>query len=198
VIDANNTDYYPLMKPWAAQAGHCVEILSAATAKTVVGQGFSANMTVCVADNGEYAESFNVTAYANSVQIISQQVSLNASCQTVLRFAWNTTSLAYGNYTINAYAQPVSNQTNIANNNFTGGWIILAGDGDVAGSPHGWPDAVTDISDISIIARSFMTAPGSSLWNPNADINNDGVIDISDISIAARHFMQTWPYPPYP
>ena len=38
------------------------------------------------------------------------------------------------------------------------------------------------------VARRFMSAPGDPLWDPNADINDDGRIDMIDIGTVARHF----------
>jgi hypothetical protein len=35
-------------------------------------------------------------------------------------------SFARGNYTISAYAKPVPGETDTADNNFTGGWVIVS------------------------------------------------------------------------
>jgi len=46
-------------------AAHDVAITDIASSKTVVGQGFSDDITVTAANQGTYSETFNVTAYCN-------------------------------------------------------------------------------------------------------------------------------------
>jgi hypothetical protein len=187
-VDSNNTDHYPLLKPWTVASGHCVAVISVVAAKTVIAQGFNCSLTVCAADNGEYAESFSVTAYANAMGIGSQQVSgLNASCGMVLRFAWNTASLVYGNYTVSAYAQPVAGQTDMSGNGFTLGTVKVTIPGDING------DFKVSLSDLSLLAKAYGTTPASPKWNPNADINSDGKVSLSDLSLLAKHYGQHYP-----
>ena len=45
---------------------HDVAVTNVTSAKTVVGKGFTANITVTVANHGRYTEALNVTAYASS------------------------------------------------------------------------------------------------------------------------------------
>jgi hypothetical protein len=154
----------------------------------VIGQGFNCSLTVCAADNGEYAESFNVTAYINNTAIGTRQVSgLNASCQMVLTFAWNTTGLAYGNYTVSAYAQPVANQTDVSGNNFTLGTLKVTIPGDLNG------DFKVSLSDLVLLANAYGSKIGDTRWNPNADINGDGRVSLSDLVILAKHYGQHYP-----
>ncbi|MGA2310021.1 MAG: PQQ-binding-like beta-propeller repeat protein [Candidatus Bathyarchaeia archaeon] len=179
----SNTDHYPLMKPYTAASGHCVAVISVVAAKTVIGQGFNCNLTVCAADTGEYNETFSVTAYANATGVGTQQVSgLNASCLMVLRFAWNTVGLAYGNYTVSAYAQPVAGQTDMSGNDFTLGTVKVTISGDING------DFKVSLSDLSLLAKAYGTTPGQPKWNANADINNDGKVSLSDLSILAKNY----------
>jgi hypothetical protein len=49
------------------------------------------------------------------------------------------------------------------------------------------------MSDIAIVARAFGSKPGSSNWNPNADINGDGIVNMKDIALVARNFGQHYP-----
>jgi hypothetical protein len=165
-------------------ATHGVAAISAVSAKTVVGEGFSDNVTVLVADTGDYAETFNVTAYANSTAIGTQQVSLNATDQTTLTFTWNTTGFAYGNYIISAYAWPVSGENNTANNTFTGGVVTVTIPGDILN------DGTVDIYDAIALAEAYGSTPGSPNWNPNADINGDGIVDIYDAIILSAYYNQ--------
>jgi len=167
----------------ARGAGHNVAVLRVVAAKTVIGEGFSDNVTVKVANNGEYAETFNVTVYANATKIDSRQVTnINATSQMTLTFTWNTTGLAKGNYTISAYATPVPGETDTTDNTLLGSAFYVGIPGDVNA------DGIVNIVDISIVARSFGSRAGNPGYNPNADINSDGIVNILDISIAAKNY----------
>jgi hypothetical protein len=79
----------------------------------------------------------------------------------------------------------------MANNNFTGGWVIVAMVGDITG-PNGWPDGKIDMRDIGLVARHFSeTVPPAPA---NCDLNGtttgvpDGKIDMRDIGLVASNF----------
>jgi len=200
VVDEINQDNYPFMKafPWDQ---HDVAVTMASVSKTVCGQGYTMRVNAMVFNYGENTETFNVTAYANET-IPIEMVSLELTSRTSLtvNFTWNTTGFAYGNYTLSAHVPSVPGETNTANNNFTGGWIIVSMVGDITG-PDGWPDGKVDMYDVGNVARAFMATYNSSdgmYWHgvacsvcphsPNFDINNDGKIDMKDIGTVARHF----------
>jgi hypothetical protein len=172
---------------------HDVAITNVASSKNgclpmpTVGQGFSASINVTVANQGSYTETFNTTAYANTTIIGSENVTLPAGNSTTVKFTWNTIGFAYGNYTISAYAWPVPGETNVANNNFTGGVVTVAIPGDIDG------DGIVDIFDAVKLSAAFNATPGMKNWNPNADINGDGIVDIFDAVILAGHFNQHYP-----
>jgi hypothetical protein len=188
VVGSNNTDHYPLMKPWPLAAGHCVAVISVVAAKIVIGQGFNCSLTVCAGDNGEYSESFSVTAYANITGIGTRQVNgLNASCQMVLTFAWNTADLAYGNYTVSAYAQPVAGQTDVSGNGFTLGTVKVTIPGDVNG------DFKVGLPDLVLLAQAYGSKPSNNNWNSNADIDGNNVAGLSDLVTLAQHYGQHYP-----
>jgi outer membrane protein assembly factor BamB len=159
--------------------------------KTIVGRGYAENLTVTAANLGDYAETFNVTLYANTAPLGNITVTglLNAT-STLIIFVWNTTGFAYGNYTLSAYIWPVAGETNIANNNFTGGMVYVGIPGDLNG------DGMVNILDAILFANHFYETPSMPGWNhggANADINGDNVVDILDAIILARHFNQHYP-----
>jgi hypothetical protein len=49
-------------------------------------------------------------------------------------------------------------------------------------------DWISNITDITIVARAFGSRPGDGGWNQVADVNRDGVINIVDITIVAKAF----------
>ncbi len=180
---------------------HDVAVTDVVASRTVVGQGCSLNVSVTTADPGDHAETFNVTVYANTTYITSQNVTLSSGTSTTLALTWNTTGFPYGNYTLSAYALPVPGETNTSNNNFTGGWIIVSLVGDITG-PSGWPDGQVNMRDVAVVARAFGSdgpnylypgSPPSANWNPNADINGHDTVNMKDIALVARNFGQHYP-----
>jgi hypothetical protein len=165
---------------------HNVAVISIVADKTVIGEGFSDNVTVNIANNGEYAETFTVTVYANTTVIGTRDISnLNATSQMTLTFTWNTTGLVEGNYTISAYAEPVSSETDTEDNNFTISKVTLSIPGDING------DGKVDILDISTAARAYGSTLGEQRFEPNADVSNDGIVNILDLSLIARQYGKT-------
>jgi parallel beta-helix repeat protein len=189
-IDSSNKDNYPLMTPWTPPSGHNVAIISAISSKVVIGQGFAGNLTVYGANRGEYSETFNVTVYANKTSVGSVALPLESGSTISISLSWNTTGFAKGNYTIGAYAGPVLGETDTADNNFTGGWVLVAIVGDVNG------DGKVDGKDLGSVAWCFGSYPGAPppmSWDPNCDTNNDGKVDGKDLGIVAWHFGEPHP-----
>jgi nitrous oxidase accessory protein NosD len=186
VIATSSIDHYPLMKRWTTASGHSVAVISVMSAKRRVGQGFNCSVTVVVAVDGEYAETFNITCYGNDRALGRRQVSnLDATCPLTLTFTWNTAGFAKGNYTLSAYAWPVPGETNMADNNFTGSVISVTIPGDING------DFTVDIYDALLLAGVYNSNPSSPNWNANADINGDNTVDIYDALILAGNYGRT-------
>jgi parallel beta-helix repeat protein len=179
VIDANNKDHYPLINPYHTS--------SLSLAKTVVVQGFALGLYFAGANYGNYPETFNVTVYANTTSIASQNVTLTSENSTNITFTWNTTDFAYGNYAVWASARPVTGEIDTANDNCTGGMITVTIPGDIDGNFK------VQLADLVTLAKAYGSKPGDSNWNPNADIDGNGVVGLSDLVILARHYGQHYP-----
>jgi hypothetical protein len=165
-------------------------------AKTVVGQNCSTRVNATVANHSNSTQTVNITIYANTIIIGTQTVFLESKTFMTILLDWNTTGFAYGNYTLSAYAWPVPDETNTADNNLTGGWVIVSMVGDITG-PEGWPDGKCDMRDIGLVARNFgQTVPPApancDLTGPTVGVP-DGKIDMRDISLVARHFGDHYP-----
>jgi hypothetical protein len=166
-------------------AGHDVAVTALTSYKTIIGQGYSGNITVTTANQGSYTEIFNVTAYANATVVTAvANVTLAGGNSTVQTVVWNTTGFAYGNYTISAYAWPVPFETNTSNNNLTSPvTVMVTMPGDLM-----LPFGVVDMKDIAYVAKRFGTTPSAPLWDPNADIDGSGRVDMKDIATVAKNF----------
>ena len=196
VADAYSRDNYPLMKPYpwdshdigVTYIGNVWEIYfpPIIPLKTVVGLGFRLYINVFVMNYGAYSEVFNVTVYANTTAIDTiTNITLASRNSVILNFTWYTSGFAKGNYTISAYAWPVPDETDTADNTLIDGWVFVAMPGDVNA------DGIVDIFDIATFALAFGSTPSEPNWNPVADINSDGIVDIFDLVVVALHFGET-------
>jgi len=185
----NAFDYtYDFPINFTSVAVHDVAITNIMPSKTVVFQGYTMSVNVTAADPGNYTETFNVTVYANTTYVASQNVTLNSGDSTNLTLIWNATGFAKGIYTISAYAWPVPGETNTANNNFTDGSVYVSMVGDLTGPTLFVPDGKCDGRDITVVAKCFGSNLGDPRYNPNCDILNRGRIDGRDITIVAKNF----------
>ena len=164
-----------------------ISLLNLTVSKTIVCQGYSAAINATVENKGVNTESFNLTIYANATTVASLTVALESGNSTEITVIWNTTSFMIGNYTINAYAEPLPSETDTADNTFTNGLVYIAIVGDING------DGRVDMKDVGYMARRFLISQTDALWDPNTDINGDGKIDMKDIGTAARHFGEHYP-----
>jgi outer membrane protein assembly factor BamB len=141
------------------------------------------------------------------VQTIAwQTITLSSGNSANITFPWNTAGFLYGNYTISAYAWPVPGETNTADNNCTGAFVFVAGQGDLTGhDPQNAldfaPDGRVDITDVAVVAKFFsQKVPPAPA---NCDVSGimgiglpDGKIDITDVATVAKNYGNFYPYPP--
>jgi len=170
VIDGSNQDNYPLMTP---HTPHDLAVTHVTTSRTVVGQGSSLNINATVANRGDYTETFDVTAYANTTAIQTKTLTLTSGNSTTLDFTWDTTGFARGNYTISAVADTVPGETDFDDNNCTDGLVTVTIPGDVNGDGMVfWQDL------LEVLVNYGKTVPPAP---PNTDINNDNQIFWQDL-----------------
>jgi len=187
VIDGDNADRYPLMKPYPWDP-HDISITSVKTSKTVVGQGYNLSINVMLFNYGNNTENFNVTVHANTTVIGTfENITLTSRNSTTITLTLNTTGLAYGNYTIWAYAEPVPGETDTPDNTFTYGIITVTILGDVDG------DFDVDIYDVVKITSIYGFNKNDPQFNPNSDLDDDGTITIYDVVRCTSHYGDTYP-----
>jgi parallel beta-helix repeat protein len=179
-------DRYPLMNPWTLQTFEArnIAMINVTTPKTIVGQEFTLNANVTVANLGKCVEIFNVTLYINATAYQMKCVNVKSNKTAVICFALNTTDFAKGSYMIWAYAWPVPDEIDITDNTKIGDTILVTVPGDVNG------DYTCDMTDLSILIEKFFAEPNHPRWQPNCDLNDDLLIDMVDISILIRCFLK--------
>jgi outer membrane protein assembly factor BamB len=169
-------------------AGHDVAVTNIASGKTSIGQGFFSNVTVTIGNLGSFAETFNVTVYANQTVIATfVNTTLASGSFTSLWFMWNTTAFTKGNYTISAFAGPVPGDVNTANNLLSSGPVAVTIIGDLNG------DFKVSLADLTLLAKAYGSNPSSANWNPNADIDGNGAVGLIDLVNLAVHYGQHFP-----
>jgi len=181
IIDANNTDRYPLSKPYPWGL-HDVGVTTLIASRTVVGQGYNLTISITMFNYGNSTENFNITIYVNTTIIRETNITLPSRNSSTLTIIFNTVNFFKGNYTLWAYASPVPDETDTADNNFTGGIVWIKWLYDNTG------DGYCGIDDIVAVAEHFSTQPGYPGWNPIYDVNCDDYVGIDDVVDTAEHF----------
>jgi hypothetical protein len=187
---------------------HEVTVSNVTPAKTIVGQGYVTHINATIQNQGDYTETFNVTAYANTTAIATQTITLTNGNSTTITFTWNTTGFAKGNYTISAYAWPVQGETDKLDNNCTDGWILITKVGDFGGALDYRPtwlnfDGFVDWADVFLFRDAYLhgTSP-LALPYVLADLGGgspikfyacDGVIDWKDAYLFRQCYLGLGP-----
>jgi parallel beta-helix repeat protein len=181
MIDPANLDHYPLV------AVHDIAATNITSPTTAAGQAYNVSLKVTVRNQGIYTETFDVTIYANTTIIRTNSITLASKGSTTVALAWNTSGFAYGNYTIWAYAGPVSGESETEDNNCTGGWIFVSIPGDIAE-----PYRLVDIFDVVAITGIYESELGDPGYKANSDIDGNGIIDIFDVVACTSHYEESW------
>lgn len=161
------------------KAIHDICITNVALSKTIIGQGYDHLINVSIKNEGNVAETFNITLQASLMEVEALTVNNlpKGTCITVT-FIWNGTGLDYGDYIIVVRSLPVAGETDTSDNDFSVGVVKVTIPGDVNG------DFELKREDIDILLEGFGSTLGKARWNIDCDINNDGKTDLGDIVIA--------------
>jgi len=184
-IDANNTDHYPLMKPYPQSPD--VAVINVTLLKTVVGIGYPILINVTVENQGYFTETFNLTLYAFTMPpaipiktITVSNLSIGETRTIALRF--NTTAVDKGIYTIITVADTVPREIDTADNAYPNGAVTLTIPGDLNG------DFTDNYKDLYKLAIAYGSDPTKPNWDPYADINSDDRVNYKDLYILAANY----------
>jgi hypothetical protein len=161
---------------------HDVAVTNVIPSKAIVGQGYTVRINATVENQGDYTETFNVTARANTTIINQIQTTLTSRNSATITFTWNTINVTYGNYTMSAHAVPVPGETDTADNTLLDGWIAITIPGDING------DFQVGHKDLLLLASAYGSENGNPRYIPEADIDCTGKIDHKDLLILAANY----------
>jgi hypothetical protein len=171
-----------------------VAVTTAAPLRPAVGQGFSCNVNVTLANHGGYNETLTVKAYANQTTIGEHTITIPIGNSTTITFAWNTTGFARGNYTISANVTLASGETNSWTGPFKYGTVLITKVGDLGGGvpPQFFKfDGVIDGKDLALFLECYHgTAPSEAMYLadlgggiPPQFFKCDGKVDGKDLAL---------------
>ena len=174
--------------------------------RAVVEEKFTSPIEVTAMNVGNYKETFNVTVHVNETSIGFQTITLESGAISILTFTWNTSSFVRGNYRISAYASAVPGETDLGDNNCTGGSVQITKVGDLGGGspvPQFFQcDGKCDSQDIPLFLQCYRgTAPPDAMYlgdlGSGAPVPQffacDGKCDSQDIPLFLRCYRGTGP-----
>ncbi|NWG10182.1 hypothetical protein HXY33_00260 [Candidatus Bathyarchaeota archaeon] len=165
---------------------HNIATTNVNSLKTVVGQGFSTQINVTVANEGSFTEAFNTTLYANETAIDTREVILTSGSFATITFTWNTTGFAKGNYVISANVTILLDETTILDNAFTDGWLLITIPGDING------DTYVNATDAVLLGLAFCSNKLDLAYDANADVDGNGCCNAKDAVILGVYFNEHW------
>ena len=177
VIDGYNVDNYPIIYPV-----HEINLTEVVPYRSVVRQGYTLKIDVTVVNHGRYTENFDLALYANTIMISKLNTYLTKGQSTKVTFTWNTIAVTYGYYMIHVEASVVPGEIDITDNTLTGDLVLVTIPGDVDG------DRDVDASDLLELNSAY----GSTLTDPNYNLNDDERIDVSDLFILGKNYGKTF------
>lgn len=203
-LDADNSDNYPLHKPYAGIHDLGIKDLAYAQemfpSKTVIPQNphmdcpknctctWWANVTtsLILVNYGVQPENYIVVFRINGTVHATAQGSLEARSSTPLAFLWNTTDWEMGKYILKISVPGASGENDFSDNDCElVAHILVPGDVD--------NNYIVNMLDLYNIALHFGAAIGQPNYVKNYDVDSSGIINMLELYIAAVHFGQTYP-----
>ena len=136
--------------------------------------GMTVSLSGTVQNQGTQAETFGVSAYAGALLVGTQSVaSLAPGASTTLSYSWSTAGIAPGSYPIKVQADTVTGETDLADNIFADGTVVLSS---------------ADVHDVAVESASAtpLSAPVGTTVTIAATVANQGTLaETFDVSAYA-------------
>ncbi|MGD6809100.1 MAG: hypothetical protein ACQCN3_05310 [Candidatus Bathyarchaeia archaeon] len=102
-----------------------IAVTSASLSATQIRQGEVLNVTIAVKNKGNTTEEPTIQILYNNILAGSLTVELSALEEKTVTYAWNTSKVSPGNFTVTVHANSVEGETETSDNNFTAGTIEI-------------------------------------------------------------------------
>jgi parallel beta-helix repeat protein len=164
-----------------------VGIITVTPSKNIVGEGYCVSINVTITNQGELAETFNVTVYVKTTIIATfTNITLTSGNYTTITSTWDTADFALGDYTLSAVADTVPGETNTTDNTYIDSIVTITIPGDVDG------DFDVDIYDVVKMCGCYGAEEGDPEYIAECDVDGDGDVDIYDIVIMCNHYGEVY------
>jgi hypothetical protein len=180
-------------------AEHDLAVINVTTSKQgclpvpTIGRNYTLQINVTVENQGGYVESFFDVWTELSLGMPppitvgpATVASLGIGETVTLTFNWDTTGVAFGNYTVTGVVETVAGETDTEDNTCINGVVMVTFPGDVDGSRR------VEMIDMWRIQQHYGGVPGNSKWDPNCDVDGSGRIEMLDMWITQKHFGDHW------
>jgi len=125
-LDIGGVPYCPEVSTIFSITARDVAIVSVFPSATSIVAGEIVNVSVVVKNEGSATETFEVSAYYDSILIgTSSVVSLSPNTQRNLVFTWNTFGLPDGTYTMKASTNVLPGEIDIDDNTYIDGSVVI-------------------------------------------------------------------------
>lgn len=162
------------------EAVHDIAVANVNGFPSVVFQGYKAPIDITLFNQGDYSETFIVTAAYGSTPIEpAALVTMNPSDSAVEMLLWNTAGVPLGSYTISGYlTTPIPGEIDIADNEFLGSSIMISKPGDLN------LDGVVNYKDASLFRQAYIIA-----YHYLADFNQDSAVNYRDAGLFRGYYI---------
>jgi len=174
---------------------HDVAVVSVTANPTSVAVGQSVSISVTVENQGDYTESFSVTAkYDNNLIGTANVANLAKGASKTLTFTWNTAGVTLGLHTISVSASVISGETDTTDNTYTDGTVTVKEISTISISAD--PTTLTLGSKATISGSITPTHTGVSvtIWYRRSGEENWNSVTIIQTN-ATSQYSYDWPPP---
>jgi hypothetical protein len=145
-------------------------------------------VNVTAANLGNVTETFSVSALIDGNTTLGTLLVSNLAplSSTVLTFHWSPIAMKPSStalHTVSANASLVPYEYNTTNNFLNSSVkVMIKQFGDVNG------DGIINLSDMTLLGKSYNTGMGQPNFNPEADFNNDGFVNLVDLTTLSKYY----------
>jgi hypothetical protein len=102
-----------------------IAITNVNSSESTIEKGTTQAINIDIANNGYFGETFNVTLYANTTIVSTQNYTIPGKNKENMIFNWDTTNFGVGTYNLTAYVYPIQGEVETNDNSYSYGYIQI-------------------------------------------------------------------------